>query len=706
MSELRKKRRNIQTTDLSPVTVAHLKTSLGKTKKTEVKLLRVLFDSGCTATLINNTFCKKLRVTNDRSLTWETKAGTFETNGKCKLQFALPEFYKDRIVEHKAYIDTSAMKNSRYDMIIGRDLMIELGIDILFSESAIKWDTAYVPLKNPEDIQGDKLESLNTKIYEVNQVQTEMDRIKTILDAKYQPANLQEVAEKTPGLNAEQQMELYLLLKKYESLFDGTLGTWKTDPIDIELKEGAKPYHAKPWPVPHIHLATLKLEIDRLIELGVLKKVNNSEWGAPTFIIPKKDGTVRFLTDFRELNRRILRKPFPIPKIQDMLLNLEGFQYATSLDLNMGYYHIMLTPGAQKLCTLVTPWGKYSYRKLPMGLCNSPDIFQEKTSELMAGLEYAQAYLDDILVTTKSSFKDHLEKLDSVLSRPEQAGLKVNAAKSMFAQEGLEYLGFWVSRQGIQPLQSKVQAMLDIAPPTNRKGVRRFIGLINFYRDMWIRRSHVLTPLTKLTSNKVKFRWTEEEQKAFDTIKCIIAKETLLSYPDFNDVFHIYTDASATQLGAVIVQKDKPIAFYSRKLQDAQTKYTTTERELLSIVETLKEFRNILLGQRLVVHTDHKNLTYKTFNTDRVIRWRLIIEEYNPTFEYIPGEKNIVADLLSRLDIQDDVDNLYMEMMSMEPTCAAHLMAALNTETTTPTGPPTTQLLAELYGQEPEDERT
>ena len=151
------------------------------------------------------------------------------------------------------------------------------------------------------------------------------------------------------------------------------MGTWKTDPINIELKSDSKPHHARPYPVPKIHEEVFKKEVARLCKLGVLRKVNRSEWGAPTFIQPKKNGTVCFLLDFRELNKRIRRKPFPIPKIQDMLLKLEGFMYASSLDLNMGYYHIQLTPHARELCTIVLPWGKYEYCRLPMGVCNSPD---------------------------------------------------------------------------------------------------------------------------------------------------------------------------------------------------------------------------------------------------------------------------------------------------------------------------------------------
>ena len=168
---------------------------------------------------------------------------------------------------------------------------------------------------------------------------------------------------------------------------------------------------------------------------------------------------------------------------------------------------------------------------------------------------------------------------------------------------------------------------------------------------MWPHRSHILAPLTRLTSENIKFQWTDVEQLAFEQIKKVISKETLLAYPDFSLEFNIHTDASHYQLGSVITQNGKPIAFYSRKLQPAQMRYTTTERELLSTVETLKEFCNMLLSQRIVLHTDHKNLTFKNFTAERVMRWRLLIEEYSPEIRWIQGSKNKVADALSRLDI-------------------------------------------------------
>ena len=228
-------------------------------------------------------------------------------------------------------------------------------------------------------------------------------------------------------------------------------------------------------------------------------------------------------------------------------------------------------------------------------------------------------YIDDLLCLTKGTFEDHMEKLDLVFQRLQQAGLKVNANKSFFARTELEYLGYWISREGIQPLKEKVQAILKIAEPKTRKELRSFLGVVNYYRDMWIKRSHALAPLSSLTSKTKPFKWGEAQSKAFQMAKRIIAKEVLLAYPDFSKPFQMHTDASHYQLGAVISQEGKPIGFYSRKLNPAQTRHTTTERELLSIVETLKEHRNILLGHEIEVFTDHQNLVYKTFNTKRVM---------------------------------------------------------------------------------------
>ena len=638
--------------DLKPIAFVRFNTrAAGKPKPVTLK---ALLDSGGSGTLVNKKFAKKLKLkTSTSSTAWTTPAGVMKTTKKAKAQFTIPELHDNRLIEWDVHVTDQL---GSYDMIIGRDILEALKIDIRFSNQTVEWDGTDMPFKSIDDAP-------DTAYYvsDTDAVENAATRLRGILDAKYVKADLKTVCEEQHHLSESQKGALYALLNKYKDLFDGTLGTWNEEPYKLELKEGSKPYHARAFPIPRIHLDTLKVEVDRLCKLGVLKKVNRSEWAAPTFIIPKKDGTVRFISDFRELNKRIRRKPYPIPKIQDMLLQLEGFQYATSLDLNMGYYHIELNPDSKKYCTIVLPFGKFEYQRLPMGLCNSPDIFQEKISDLMDGLEFIRAYIDDILCLTKDTFEDHLEKLELVFDRLQNAGLKVNAVKSFFARGELEYLGYWITREGIQPLPKKVEAILRIAEPKNKKELRGFIGIVNYYRDMWIRRSHILAPLARLTSKTTKWVWGDTERQAFETIKRVIARETLLAYPDFNKQFVIHTDASHTQLGAVISQDGKPIAFYSRKLKPEQTRYTTTERELLSIVETLKEFRNILLGQQIVVHTDHKNLTCKNFNTERVMRWRLLLEEFGPELRYIKGEHNIVADALSRLDLMsfEEFEELY-----------------------------------------------
>ena len=283
------------------------------------------------------------------STTWNTSAEPFTTKGKSKIQFKLPEFNETKVVEYEVHV---TKQQGQCDMIMGRDLLDALGIDISFKEGTVTWDNMSVPMKSP-----DITEPESYTINESDALQKCEQRIKSILDAKYEPADLEKIVSQCKHLNDNEQEKLLSLLNKFKSLFDGQLGHWKAEDYDIELKPDAEPYHARPFPIPKIHEGTLKMEVERLCEVGVLKKVNRSEWAAPTFIIPKKDGTVRFISDFRELNKRIKRKPFPIPKIQDLMLKLEGFTYGTSLDLNMGYYHVELSPNSKKLCTIVLPWG-------------------------------------------------------------------------------------------------------------------------------------------------------------------------------------------------------------------------------------------------------------------------------------------------------------------------------------------------------------
>ncbi len=258
-----------------------------------------------------------------------------------------------------------------------------------------------------------------------------------------------------------------------------------------------------------------------------------------------------------------------------------------------------------------------------------------------------------------------------VLRQLRDTGLKINAAKSTFCTLEIEYLGFVLTRDGIKPQSNKVQAILGIKPPTGVKQLRHFLGMVQYYRDLWARWSNMLAPLTSLVgecgqtkstgakgTKKVPWHWDEVHQRAFDHVKATIAKDVVLAYPDYNKVFEIYTDASSKQLGAVITQDNRPIVFFSWKLSDTQCKYSVTNIELLAIVETLKEFKGMLWGQQIIVFTDHVNLMRDALGlaSDQVYQWRLLLEEYGPEIVYIKGIHNTMADAVSRLEYDPSVN--------------------------------------------------
>jgi hypothetical protein len=240
-----------------------------------------------------------------------------------------------------------------------------------------------------------------------------------------------------------------------------------------------------------------------------------------------------------------------------------------------------------------------------------------------------------------------------------------------------------MTREGIKPQPKKAQAILTLNPPNKVEESRHFLGMVQYYWDMWAKCSEMLAPLTDLvgdcgkteTTKKKKtkkpWRWDPIHWQAFDNIKAAIAKEVVLACPDFSKPFEIYMDASATQLGAVIAQDNRPTAFFSRKLSEMQQKYSVTEIQLLAIVETLKEFKGMLWRQEMKVFTDHKNLTRDALGltSDRV-RWRLLLDKYAPKIIYIKGIHNTVADAISRLDYNPklNITNNYTNaMLGVEP---------------------------------------
>jgi hypothetical protein len=326
------------------------------------KLLRVLLDSDSDGDLVFIDKDKPMLLPSSKRLVpqlWNTSNGRFQTTRKAEMELNLFEYSDSkRYLAAPDIVEYDKINKQRYDIILGVKTMKKYGIILDFKDKMITVDEVKLPMQNINYLQGSStLRTLmlnHSLAMEPQSTQEATKHVTWILVAKYQKADLQSIIrDNCKHLSADQQKKLLQLLTKYESLFDGTLGDSKTKPVSFQLKEGVSPYHGQAFPVTKVHKETIIKEVERLCQLGVLERQPASEWALPSFIIPKKDKTVHFLSDFWEENKRLVRKPFPIPKISTVLQEIEGFSYATALDLNMGYYTIRLDPDASKICTIM-----------------------------------------------------------------------------------------------------------------------------------------------------------------------------------------------------------------------------------------------------------------------------------------------------------------------------------------------------------------
>ena len=320
--------------------------------------------------------CKPVSLKSSKNV--KTLAGTMSTKEMVVLRdLRLPEFDKNRrIDEQKALIFN---KKCRYDIILGSNFLTKAGIDITYSDGTMSWFGNTLKMREPWSLHNSdylamadtfEMQTEDEDIFGEDWLESYMTN--TILDAKYVAVSIDQVVKEQTHLNTEQQNDLKVLLNRYSKLFDGTLGVYPHKKFHIDIEPNAKPKHSRPYAVPHIHLDTFKKELDHLVKIGVLSRQGTSEWASPTFIIPKKDGRVRWVSDLRELNKVGIRKQYPLPIINDILKKRNGYEFFSKLDISMQYYTFALDEECSDLCTIITPFGKFKYNRLPMGLNSFP----------------------------------------------------------------------------------------------------------------------------------------------------------------------------------------------------------------------------------------------------------------------------------------------------------------------------------------------
>ena len=458
-------------------------------------------------------------------------------------------------------------------------------------------------------------------------------------------------------VSSEQREELKSLILSFPSLFSDTPTCTDWIEHDIELIGETKPIRQRFYRVSPEKKNFMDAEVQYLLDTN-LAKPSNSSWTSPCLLVGKPDGTFRFCTDYRKLNTVTKPDSFPLPRMEDCIDLVGSARFVTKIDLLKGYYQVPLTKRAQELSAFVTPSGLYSYNVMSFGLRNAPSTFQRLMNRVISGLDGCAVYLDDCIVTG-DTWEQHVSRLRALFARLVEANLTVNLAKCEFAQATVIYLGKVVGQGQVRLVRAKVLAIDGFPPPTTKKALRRFLGMVGYYRGFCANFSSVVSPLTDLLKDKVIFNWSPSCQQAFEQVKMLLSTAPVLAAPKLDQPFQLQVDASNVGAGAVLLQADeqdvdRPVSYFSRKFNKHQLVYSTIEKEALALIWALQHFDVYVGGgsRPVVVYSDHNPLTFLhslQSPNQRLMRWALFLQPYNLIIRHIRGVDNVIADALSRI---------------------------------------------------------
>ena len=478
-----------------------------------------------------------------------------------------------------------------------------------------------------------------------------------------------------PGLTDEQRQKVRTLLREECQSFmrnDDDIGFIDNLELDIRVTDET-PVQRQYRRIPKPLYAEVKNYLEDLLNRQWIKH-SSSAYSSPVVIVRKKSGEMRLCIDYRELNRKTVPDKYPLPRIQEMLDNLHGMEWFSTLDLGKAYHQGRISESSQHRTAFTTPFGLFEWVRIPFGLTNAPAAFQRSMQTSLHGLrdEMCAPYLDDTIVFAED-FDKHLENVRKVLQRLRSHGVKLNPKKCMLFYNEVAYLGRIISKDGYRMDPKNVEAVVALkeVKPKNVGDVRRIVGLLSVYRRFVPNFSRVAKPLYQLLktepkkqpSSKSKVEWDAEHSAVVEKLVDVIVSFKVMAYPDFNEPFILHTDASYEGLGSVLYQKlngeMRVIGFASRTLHHAEINYHSTKLELLCLKWSITEaFRDYLYySKSFTVFTDNNPVTH-LLTTPKLNataqRWAAELADFTFDIRYRPGKANLDADVLSRFPVESE----------------------------------------------------
>ena len=473
------------------------------------------------------------------------------------------------------------------------------------------------------------------------------------------------------SLHPEEKEKLREIMEEFLPMFTKILGHCVDSEHSIDTG-GHPPISARLRPMNRAKQEIFDKTFFELLDLGIIEPAN-SPWSSCGFVVPKKDGSFRFVVDFKPLNKITRVDTYPIPRIDDIIKILGGSKYASTFDLSKGFFQIAMRMEDRDKTTFISHHGSYRFKYMAMGLCNAPATFQRTVDKVLGEIKwkFANAYFDDIMTYSKS-MNQHYGHLQETLRRIMKSGMTIHPNKIQLCRTKFKILGFVIDNGEVQPDPDKVERLKSYPIPQSPKDIQRFLGLVGFYRRFIERFADLAKPLTSLIKKGVEFEWSPEAQESFDSLRNALIDYTMVYLPDLNKPFIIQTDASNTGLGAILLQEidevRRPIWFASRALRSAETRYSTSEKECLAVIWALDKFRDFIEYTTFVIETDHQALSWLQKIKEpagRLARWFMTLQMYNFTIKYRPGDSPNMrgADALSRTNLcgfttTEDEDNL------------------------------------------------